>query len=403
MKPKILNSKKQIVILGGGFAGTRAALDLDDYLLGRNDFEITLVDNKGYQYYPAGLYKAAIGEQSITIPYAEIFAQTRVKFIKAYIDRIDIARACVVTDLKILPFDYLVIAMGSISDFGSIPNLDKYSFTLKSLEDARMIHGRLEDLVANRDRARIVIGGAGFAGVELAGTLRDFLQRECGRLNKDLNNFQVLIVEGGTNCLPGLSEKVSALVASKLSQISVATRFSSLITEVGKDFVILNMKQRLDYDLLIWTGGVRSNRLPTDLGLEYDKKDRILTTPSLNLPSCPNVFVAGDNLCFMDPHTKKLGLPTTLAAKRQGARAAKNIYRLIRGKPLRPYYPTGASFSIALPGQYAIYFTPNLMVSGFGGWLIRQLADLRYFLSVLPVKKALSLWLFGNKKLINKK
>jgi NADH dehydrogenase len=201
------------------------------------------------------------------------------------------------------------------------------------------------------------------------------------------------MVEGGTNFLPGLSEKVSALLAEKMAQMSVQSRFASLITEVGKDFVMINMKERVDCDLLIWAGGVRSAKLPIDLDLEYDKKDRVVTNPSLNLKNCPNVFVAGDNLCFVDPRTKKTVLPTELEARKQGALVAKNIYRLIRRKPLRPYYPARVKFSVALPNRYAIYFTPNLMVAGFGGWLIRRVSQLRYFLSVLPVKKAFKLWL----------
>lgn len=403
---QISKEKKNIVILGGGFAGVRAALDLDNYLLGRQDFEIILIDRKDYQCYHPGLYEAATTEHSlveakkvkrtVTIPFAGIFSQTKVKVFKAYIDRIDTKNSQVVTDSRILPFDYLVIAMGSIADFYNIPNLDKYGFTLKSLEDAIMIRNRIEDMVVKKDQAQIVVGGGGFAGSEFSGELHNLFKHECQHHGKDLNNFKILVVEGATSFLPGLSDKVSAIVAERFKQMGIEARFSSLITEVQKDHVVLNMKERVNCDLLIWTGGVRSCRLSLDYDLERDKKDRIPTEPALDLKNCPNIFVVGDNLCFIDPQTKKTVPQTALEAKRQGALAAKNIYRLIRGKPLLPYYPAGVKYAIPVAGKFAVFYTPNLIVSGFPGWLIRKAADLWYFLSVLPVLTALKFWLFEN-------
>src|ERR1041385_5103050 len=123
--PKILNSseKKNIVILGGGFAGVRAALDVADYLHDDDSFEIILIDRKDYQTYSSGLYEAATTEHKLlparkvksptTIPLSEIFERTKVKVFKGFIDRIAVADGKVITDSRIIPFDYLVIAMGS--------------------------------------------------------------------------------------------------------------------------------------------------------------------------------------------------------------------------------------------------------------------------------------------------
>jgi len=410
MKLKPANEKKNIVILGGGFAGIRCALDLDNYLLGRQDFEIILVDSRDYQCYHAGLYEAATVEhglvevqktkRTVIIPYTDIFSKTKVKVFKAYIDRIDTAASQVVTDSRIFPYDYLVIAMGSVADFSGIPNLDKYGFTLKSLEDAIMIRNRIEDIVVKKDQAQIIVGGGGLAGSEFAGKLHNLLKHECQQHDKDPNNFKILVVEGATSFLPGLSDKVSEVVAQRLKQMGVEARFSNLITEVQKGYVVLNMKEQITCDLLVWAGGVRSYRLPIDRDLERDKKDRTITELALNLKDCPNIFVAGDNLCFIDSQTNKAALPTASEAKRHGALVAKNIYRLIRGKPLLPYYPAGVKFTIPVTGKLAVFYTPNLIVSGFPGWLISKFADLRYFLSVLPLKTALKFWLFKNKIII---
>jgi len=399
--------KRNIIILGGGFAGVRTALDLSHYLEHSDDYEIILIDRKDYQTYYSGLYEAATTEhglvearkvkRTVTIPFAHIFERTKVKVFKAYIESIDLDNGQVVTDSRILPFDYLVIGMGSVSDFYGIPGLEKYSFSLKSLEDAIMIRNRVEDIVTKKDTATIVVGGGGFAGAEFVGELFNLIQKECAHHNKDPKNFRLLVVEGGTTYLPGLPEHVSKQVAGRLGSMGIEAKFSTLITEAGKDFVMLNKTEKIDCDLLIWTGGVRSCKLPiVNCVLDCDKKDRLMVSDFLNLKKYPNVYIAGDNACFVDPATKKPVPQTAQEAIHQGITVAKNIYRTIKAKPLLPYHPGPLRFVIPVAGKHAVLYTQYLVIDGFMGWLTRRAADLRYFLTILPFTKALSLWFFEN-------
>ncbi len=395
------------MILGGGFAGVRAALDLHNYLHDSVDVEIILVDRHDYHTYHAGLYEAATAQHSqvkaskvkrtVAIPFADIFAKTKVKAFKAFIERVDFANNEVVTDSRVLPFDYLVVAMGSMPDFYDIPNLDKYGFTLHTMEDAIMLRNRVEDLVVKKESGQVVIGGGGFAGVELAGELCNLLKHECAAHGRSVENYKVIIVEGSTGFLPGLSQKVSAIVDQRLSQMMIDTRFSALITDTDKDHVVLNMKERLDYDLLVWTGGVKSAKMPSEETFEQDKKGRMIVSGFLSLQKYPHVFLAGDNTCFVDPSTKKAVPPTATEAIRQGDVVAKNISRSFKGKPLLPYIPRAIRFIIPVSGKYAIYYTPNLIITGKLGWLIRRFADLRYFMSILPWTTAFKYWLFENR------
>ncbi len=385
----------------------RAALDLSEYLSGQDDYEIILIDRKDYQLYHSALYEAATTEhglveakkvkKTLTIPFTEIFRRAKVKFFKAYIDRIDFENGQVVTDSRIVYFDYLLIALGSVADFYGIPNLSKYGFTLKSLEDAVMIRNRVEDMVSKKDSGLIVIGGGGFAGVEFAGELHNLLKHKAVHHKKNPDNFRVMVVEGSTGYLSGLPEKVSLLAGKRLSEMGVLSRFSTLVTDAGKDFVVLNNKDQLPCDLLVWTGGVRSCRLPATADLERDKKDRTPTTEFLNLKKFPSVFLAGDNLCFTDPITKKIPAQTAQEAIRQGRHAAKNNFRMIKRKSLLPYHAGPVRFVIPISGKYAILYAPNLIVTGFFGWVIRRLADLRYFASILGPLRALKFWLLENK------
>ena len=398
--------KKNIVILGGGFAGIRAALDLANYLHDDQDYDITLIDRKDYHCYYSALYEAATTEhrqvaakkvkRAVAVPLAEIFRRTKVRVFKAYVDRISLADGKIITDSRIVPFDYLVIAMGSVADFYGIPNLEKYGYTLKSVEDAIMIRNRVEEIVSKQDQAQIVVGGGGFAGTEFVGELHNLLKHECRDHGKRLENFKIMIVEGAAGFLPGLSDKVAGLVAARLAPMHIETRFTTLLTEAGKDYAVLNNKDRVPCDLLVWTGGVRSCRLPVDSDLERDRKDRTTTTDALNLKIYPNIFIAGDNLGFIDPATKRAVPQTAQEAIRHGACAAKNLYRLIKHRPLHAYVPGSTRFIIPVMGKYAIFYTPNLIISGLAGWVIRKLADLRYFATILPWLTALRYWLFEN-------
>ncbi len=407
MKPQT-EEKRNIVILGGGFAGIRCALDLGHLLAYDEQYEIVLVDKKDYQTYYSGLYEAATTEHglveakkvksTVAIPFDEIFAHTKVKVFKAYIDSIDLDNGKVVTDSRILPFDYLVVAMGSVADFYGIPGLDKYSFTLKSLDDAIMIRNRVEELVTKKDAATFVIGGGGFAGAEFAGELYNLIHKECVHHDKNPANFKLIVVEGGTNYLPGLPENVSKQVGQRLSSIGIEAKFSTLVTEAGKDYIVLNKTEKISCDLLVWTGGVRSCKIPLlDCVLESDKKDRVMVTDFLNLKKYPNVFVAGDNGCFIDPVTKRPVTQTAQEAVHQARLVSKNIYRLIKFKPLLPYHPGPIRFVIPVSGKHAILYTPYIVVGGFLGWLIRRAADLRYFLTILPITKAFRFWIFENR------
>jgi NADH dehydrogenase len=369
-----------------------------------------LIDRKDYQTYYSALYEAATTEDSmvaakqvknaVTIPFETIFARSKVKFHKAYIESIDLDNGQVTTDSRILSYDYLVIAMGSVADFYGIPGLDKYGFTLKSLEDAIMIRNRVEEIVTKKDSAMLVVGGGGFAGAEFAGELYNLIQHEARQHQKDPSKFKMMIVEGAPTLLPGLSERVATILGDRLKHRGIEMKFSTLITEAAKDHVMLNKTDRVDCDLLVWTGGVRSCRLPVVQNLERDKKDRTSTTDYLNLKQYPRVFIAGDNLCFTDPHSKKLVPQTAQEAIRQGEYVARNVFRLQQKKDLMPYTQGPVRFVIPVAGKFAVFYSPNLIISGFAGWVIRKMADLRYFMSILPFFKAVRYWLFENRMFI---
>lgn len=406
MKQKISSNEevKNILVLGGGFAGVRAALDIGEYFKHLPEYQVILVNRKDYHEYHAAFYEAATTQhglvearrvkRAVTVPLGQIFQRSKTKFFKGYIESIDLDNGHVVTDSRILPYDYLVIAMGSVADYYGIPNLDRYGFPLKSLEDAIMIRNRVEEIVTKKDSSTFVIGGGGFAGAEFAGELDGLIRHECMVHDKKPENFKLMIVEGAPSLLPGLSERVAQILHKRLSSKKIEMRFSTLITEAGKDYVQLNKTEKVPCDLLVWTGGVRSLRLPVAQDLERDKKDRTAVTDFMNLKKYPRVFLAGDNAGYVDPRSKKPVPQTAQEAIRQGTLVAKNVFRIATNKNLLPYSPGPSRFAIPAAGKFAVFYTPNLIISGFAGWVIRRLIDLKYFMSILPFFSAINYWLF---------
>src|SRR6185436_9999865 len=113
--------------------------------------------------------------------------------------------------------------------------------------------------------------------------------------------------------------------------------------------------------------GVRSCRLPVDVELDRDKKDRTAVESTLNLKSYSNVFLAGDDACNIDAQTKKPVAQTAKEAINQAKTTAKNIYRTIKQKPMLPYHPCALRLIIPVTGKFAVLYTSSLIISGFPG------------------------------------
>jgi NADH:ubiquinone reductase (H+-translocating) len=399
--------KKNIVILGAGFAGIRAALSLNDLLKDDSGHEIILVDKKDYHLYHCALYEVATTEKAAaegkkarelaTIPLGQIFSRTKVRVFKARVEDIDLDGGMVVTDSKILNYNYLLVALGSVADFNGVESFEKFAFSLKSLEDAVMIRNRISEIIAKKDSGRVIIAGAGLTGSEFSGEAALLVKHLCAKEGKDPAKFEILVVDGGTNFLPGFPENVSEIVSKRLVFAGVKSRFQSLITNATSSAVTINNREELECDLLVWAGGVKSAKLKALSLLERDKKDRVAVTEFLNLRKYPRVFWAGDSALVLSDSSAKPAPQTAYEAIAQGNMAAKNIFRMIQKKPLVPYLSQSLRFVIPLSGKFAAYYSPNLVFSGFFGWLLRRVIDLRYFLSILPFGSALLLWFKENR------
>ena len=417
----------KILILGGGFGGIRWALVLSRLLHNRGSsiplesgdkkfkgqVQITLVDRNSYHLFLPSLYEVASAygvkkdrfevkmRKTICIPYGSIFKGKNIDFIQAEVSTVDLkARNVRTKGGEILFYDYLVVALGSqTADFG-IPGVKEYAYQFKNIEDAIAVNEKIEKLTKKTvsgekiDPLKILIGGAGFTGIELAAELSCCIKKMANNYNIKEKYFQVTLIEAGPKILPMVSNSERKIISKRLTELGVVLMENSPIEEVGADFVKLKSGQTLEGDIVVWTAGIKANEfLRNVVGLPLTDQGKVMIDDNLQVQGWKNVFAVGDNQEFVDPKTQKPVPALAYTAVDQGKVVAGNIFNHMYGKKLKPYKPFYGIWIAPVGGKFALaHLWGGWGISGFTGWLVRELVDLRYLISILSLGEALSIF-----------
>lgn len=402
---------KKILILGGGFGGIRCALDLEKKFKGQA--QITLVDRNSFHLFMPSLYEVAsvFGAQEdpfavkmrkmVCISYGEIFADKNISFVQAELSAVDLKIKSVRTvGGEVLYYDYLVIALGSqTADFG-ISGVKDYAYQFKSINDAVAINTKISNLVKKMasgektDAIEVLIGGAGFTGIEFAAEISCCIKKMCQKNNIKTKSGVITLIEAGPKILPIVSDSERKVISKRLTELGVVLMENSLIEEVGSDFVKLKSGQRLEGDMVVWTAGIKANEfLKSVANLPITDKGKIVVEDNLQVQGWENVFAVGDNQEFLDPKTQRPVPALAYTAVDQGKVVADNIYNSLNGRNLEPYEPYYEIWIAPVGGKFALaHLWGGRNVAGLMGWVVRELVDLRYLVSILSLKKALSLF-----------
>jgi len=404
----------KILILGGGFGGIRCALDLEKKL--RNEADITLIDRNSYHLFTPALYEVASAfglkkdpfavqlKKTVCISYADIFQNKHVNFIQAEITSVDLSgREVKISGDTILGYDYLVFALGSEYEDYGIPGVREYSYKFKTIEDALMMNNRIIEFseeFQNKTREnpfQFLICGAGFTGVELAAELSccsKAIKARCGLKHGKCS--AITLFEAANKILPMASEQERKLIINRLTKLGVIIMENSAVEEVGSDFIRLKTGQRIQGDMVIWNAGVKSvDFLKQINNLPLNQKGMILVEQNLAVKNFQNMFAIGDNVEFIDPKTQKVIPRLAYVSVDQGKMAAHNISAIIKNKRQKLYDPFYSVWIVPVGGKYAIAHLWGgwIIKNGFLGWIIREMVDLKYFLSIFsPVKAFKILW-----------
>ena len=389
---------KEIVVLGGGFAGVAACKYLSKKLNGE-EVNITLIDKNSYHLFTPSLYEVATSEEpkkNIAIPFAEIF-DTSIRFVKGNVSSIDYENNLIRFDNELnYSYDYLIIALGSVSEDFNTPGIKEYSLSLKSLEDSVKIRKEIESWyhkkVHEGKRINIVVGGGGFSGTELSAELVNY-KKKLSRQYKTIEDLIKIIVIQGSSCLlKELDKKVSNLAQKRLEESGVNVVLGTHIKNVNQEHIETDNGKKYKYDIFIWTGGVKASRVLENSGFKVNGRGQVLVNEYMQIVNFKNIFAAGDIAEYGDPLTNKAVPGVAQIAEDEGRTAARNVYRSIKNKDLKAYKYEHAGYIVPLKGRFAAADLTFVKTAGFWGWCLQQLVFLRYLLRILPVKKAFKRW-----------
>lgn len=389
---------KQIVILGGGFAGVAAAKTLAKKL-NKQTAQITLIDHNPYHLFTPSLYEVSTSEEpqkNIAIPFEEIFGK-RIAVVQGKVEKIDIKNQVVILKNDTISYDYLVLALGSVPAYFHIQGLEENSIALKSLKDAIKIKNTIKTICCKgyecKKKAQVIIGGGGFSGTELAAELLTYKNKLAKQHHLSPNCLDITIIQGSDRLLKELDPHVSRIAEKRIKRQNVHFAFGGHISKVTKTSVFTDDNKVYPYDLLIWTGGVMANALPWKSNLPTNKRGQVLVNNFLQVQEHENIFSAGDITEYKDEKSQTFAPTVAEVAEDEGKVAGENIARLIKNKSLKKYKFHHLGYVVPLRGKFAAAELMGFLhFDGFIGWILEQLIFLYYLLKILPFWKALKKW-----------
>jgi len=313
----------KIFVVGGGFAGIKAAKELSRKL--SSSHEIYLINKHGYTTMLPNLPEIVsdrLCRNDITENITNLIPR-EVKFLKEEITSISFDDKKIYTKDNEYNYDYLVLATGSKTNFFNFnQNLDKVN-VLESLASAENIEKNFLDYIGKREEINLVISGAGFTGIELACNLYDL----CKKRGKKIN---VTLVELGQKILPMVSQKSQIHILGKLHKLGFKIYTGNEIKLFDGENITLRSGEIIKDVFFCWCSGVKTSLKPIG---SYDTlpDGRIIVDKFLSIPSYPEVYVAGDAAAIKDKHNITLRRAVNFA-EMSGKTAGRNIVLHIDGK-----------------------------------------------------------------------
>ncbi|MGC8501255.1 MAG: NAD(P)/FAD-dependent oxidoreductase [Leptospirillia bacterium] len=388
----------RVLVLGAGFGGLYTAVLLSRRLGKRAPHVwITVVDRQNYFLFTPMLHSVATGAlepRYVAHSIRKIFRKTRVHAHVGQIERIDLENRQVITAHRALPYDELVISLGSETNFFGNRDLERRAFTLKSLEDAARINNHLirqferayweEDPEIKRALLTFVVVGGGPTGVELAGEIYEYavreLLRDFGR-RIERSFIRVVLLEATGRILPSLAEPLSTEAIRRLVEIGIEVRLETRLESWDGETVRLSSGESLAARTLIWAAGVKTNPLVRELPLDRDPQGRIVVRSTLESKSMDHVWVLGDNAHAVDPFEQRPYPPTAQTAVRQARVVAHNIAARILKRPERTFAHHHVGGFVSIGDNYALLSAKQFTLTGFLGWFLWNLV----YIHKLPI------------------
>jgi NADH dehydrogenase len=388
--------RKQILILGGGFAGLTVAMELEKKLAQDPSIEITLISRENFFLFTPMLHEVAASDLDLTTIVNPVRKMLRrVHFFAGEVYRIDIEQKRVVVSHGFdhhdhtLGFDFLVLGLGSVTNLYAIPGLQEYALTMKTLGDAMRLRNHLIAHLeeADSDCCKVkepllafVVAGGGFAGVETVAGINDFVRgalRSYPNLTEDM--LRIVLVHSGPVILPELDEKLGRYAQRKLAGRKVEVRLNARVEGFCGRVVRLSDGSTIHTNTLLWTAGTSPNPLLEAIPCAKER-GRLLVTESLELKAWPGVWALGDCAAVPDRRTGRFCPPTAQHALREAKVVAHNVIASVRGKAKKRFDFSTIAQLAAIGRRTGVANILGINFSGFVAWWLWR----TIYLSKLP-------------------
>jgi len=380
---------KRVVVAGMGFAGVRAAR-----VLAGQGMEVLLVDRHNYHLFQPLLYQVAtagLEQESIAYP---VRAMARgwpgTRFVLAEIIGADLDSRVLQTSAGPIPYDYLIVGGGSVTNYFGNDAIARHSFDLKKLSDAEQLRNHIlwscEKAVAEPDPSRrralmtFVIVGGGPTGVEFAGALIELVHYVFSKDYPELRarEARIILVEAADRLLLAMPEKLSAYGADKLRGMGVEILFGRRVVGATGEQVELDGGEIIDAHTLFWSAGVRAAPLAAALGLPAGPGGRVPVGPDLTVEGRPELFVVGD-MALLNQDGQPLPMVAPVAMQ-MGIHAARAILSRERGRPVGPFRYRDKGSMATIGRSAAVAVSHGLSLKGYPAWLAWLLLHLYYLI-----------------------
>jgi len=382
----------RVVVVGGGFAG----INFIKRICRDTRFHVTLVDLNNYHFFPPLLYQVAtafIEPSNISYPFRRMFQKKKnLRFHLGKLLAIDEPNHAIETDTGVVSYDYLVLAVGTQSNYFGMENVQRNAMPMKSINDALNLRNhvlltmekatRAEDPVERQRLLTMVIAGGGPSGVEVAGMLAEMGNYIAAKEYPEITDLQshIHLIDASPALLGPMSEVARKEAYKVLTKLGVRVQLNMAVKDYRDGEVLLANGEVIPTDVLIWTSGVTGRPLP---GLSRDvigRGNRVMVDAFNRVQGTEDIFAIGD-ICLQTTDKNYPGGHPQLAqvAIQQGTLLAANLRKIVSGKPAVPfaYHNKG---SMAIISKYkAVADLPHVSFKGFFAWLIWL------FIHIIPI------------------
>ena len=416
------NGRSRVVIVGGGFAGLKAAR-----ALARADVDVTLVDRHNYHLFQPLSYQVATGSLSpgdIAVPLRRILRrQANARVLIGEVTGFDLASRRVLvgpeiagTDGYALEYEQLIVAGGSTYSYFGHEQWRQLALEVKSLDSALEVRGRIlqafeaaelaGDEAERADWLTFAVIGAGPTGVEIAGQIAELARDTMPEFRSKVpGSARILLIEMGDRVLGGFPPALSRHALDSLEQLGVTPMLGHTVTDVGARSIELSnadgTRSQIAARTVVWAAGVTASPLAAALasasGGELDRAGRLIVEANLSLPGHREVLALGDMVALRDPHGGEPAALPGLApvAIQQGAYAARSVMARLGGRDMPPFRYHDKGTLATIGRARAVAQIGPLRVSGFPAWVLWLLVHLYYLVGFENRSVVLLRWAYS--------